>query len=82
MARRRRKSGFWADDGVVSVDWVVITSAVVIAGVVSVYFVIGPDGPVENVVDAVNAEMDQASENLSGVRAPGVGSGPGGAATD
>ena len=80
MERRGRKRGFWTDDGVVSADWVVITSAVVIAGVISVYFVIGPDGPVENVVDAMNAEMNQASENLSDVRAPGVGSG--GGATD
>lgn len=82
MARRRRKSAFLADDGVVSVDWVVITSTVVIAGIVAVYFIIGPDGPVEGVVDAMNAEMDQASENLSDVRAPGVGSGPDGEATE
>lgn len=82
MERRGRRSGFWAEDGVVSVDWVVITSTAVIAGVLAVYFIIGPDGPVEGVVDAVNAEMDQASENISDVRAPGVGAAPGDGATD
>ena len=75
MARRGRSTGFRADDGVVSVDWVVITSAVVIAGVLAVYFLIGPDGPVEGVVDAMNAEIDEASDNLPDVRPLGLGEG-------
>ncbi len=56
--------------GAVTLDWVALTSTVVVIGMGLVYMVFaGPDGAITTLVDNYNAELGQAATNLSGVTA-------------
>ncbi|MEX2521032.1 MAG: hypothetical protein WD969_17080 [Paracoccaceae bacterium] len=79
----RRASGFPAAcEGAVNVDWVVITSMVVVLGVGIVYFILGPDGGVVGLLETMTAGVNQTSSNISGTASAGAGVVPGGGGTD
>lgn len=74
----RRAAAFGESGGAATVDWVTLTSVVVVAGIVTVYFMLGDDGGFFGMVDAMNAEVNQSSENISGVAIEGEKAFPGG----
>lgn len=54
--------------GAITLDWVALTSSVVIIGIGLAYMVYGGEsGAISTMVTNYNAELDQAAANLSGV---------------
>jgi len=54
------------DSGAVTLDWVALTSSVVIIGIGLVYMVYGgDDGPISAMIANYNAELSVAADNLS-----------------
>ena len=59
---------FSNESGAVTVDWVALTSSVVVIGIGLVYSIYGgEDGPVSTIITNYNAELTVAGDNLSGV---------------
>lgn len=55
------------DSGAVTLDWVALTSSVVIIGIGLVYMVYGgEDGSISAIITNYNAELSIAADNLSG----------------
>lgn len=77
----RRAAGFpAARGGAVNVDWVVITSMVVVVGVGIVYFILGPEGGVVGLLETITDGVNQTSSDISGTASGGAGVIPGGGA--
>lgn len=56
------------DSGAVTLDWVALTSSVVIIGIGLVYMVYGGgDGPISAMITNYNAELNVAADNLVGM---------------
>ncbi len=54
--------------GAVTLDWVALTSSVVVIGIGLAYMVYGGEtGAISTMIANHNAELDQAASNLSGV---------------
>ncbi len=54
--------------GAVTLDWVALTSSVVVIGMGLVYMVYGGEsGPISAMISGYNSELDQAAVNLSDV---------------
>ena len=54
--------------GAITLDWVALTSSVVVIGMGLVYMVYGGEsGPISTMITGYNSELDQAAANLSGV---------------
>ncbi|QIE55894.1 hypothetical protein G5B40_10805 [Pikeienuella piscinae] len=69
---------FFADrGGAATADWVVLTSVVVVIGVATIYFVLGPEGGFTNLINSMSSEVDQAGANMEGVAASGASAIPG-----
>ena len=59
--------------GAITLDWVALTSSVVVIGLGLVYMVYGgEDGPITEMITNYNAELNTAADNLVG----GVGAPP------
>ena len=62
------KEIFVNSDGAVTLDWVALTSSVVVIGIGLVYMVYGGEtGAISSMITNYNSELDQAAANLSGV---------------
>ena len=56
------------ENGAVALDWVALTSTVVVIGMGLAYMVFGgEEGPLTIMIANYNAELSQAAANLSGV---------------
>lgn len=75
---RFRAAVFVRDRGATaSADWVVLTALAIVAGLATLSFILGPQGGVAGLVEALTREMDQLGDNMAGTAANGAGAGPG-----
>lgn len=58
--------------GAATADWVVLTSIVVVVGVATIYFILGPEGGFTNLISSMSSEVDQAGSNIEGTAAAGA----------
>lgn len=59
---------FSDESGAITLDWVALTSSVVVIGIGLVYMVYGgEDGPISAMITNYNAELNVAGDNLTGV---------------
>ena len=74
MPKHLKIKRFFAEEcGAITLDWVALTSSVVVIGIGLVYMVYGgEDGPITSIITNYNAELNTAADNLVG----GVGDPP------